>query len=566
MKTITGKIVASAAAVVLCAVLLTCGNPMDGNGALGEPVGSGGGEAAFTISLGGAARAMYPPDDAMKARMDFTLTMTGGGATLTFTAHGTDSIKGRAKIASYQATVTAELDGVLYAKGSRTMDIKAGAENFFPFTLNDAQPVPPAPPPSYTWNTPGTVTDNGITATVSYSPASPQPAGTSITATVSFSGTATTSGSMYVNLTSDTHNYSGAPHTFSVMAGSTVFASRTFTFTMPAAHVSDMHLSFEYVCTLSVATLTTGQDGFGTVDITVGSENNTPGDSVTVTATPNSGYEFIKWVSSDSTSGTLVSTSAVHTFTINADTSLYAVFGTPNDADFGFGVSPTPITFTSASAANALETYLTGTVFMSSGDNFAITVEGDQHVITGGAVNSLGINKVSLRGSGTIKKAGSGAGALLQVNNGARLVLRGVKLDGNNQNGEVVSVASSGELVMESGVITGANNIGFGSGGVDVLGSFIMKGGSITGNQTTGNGGGVFVNNPNIGVFTMTGGTITNNTAGSDGGGVYIASSGCTFNLNSPATTSDISGNTPNEVYKSGGNFNVDGISQSSGY
>jgi uncharacterized repeat protein (TIGR02543 family) len=132
-------------ALALCALLAACGNPMDSKGALGEPVG-GGGEISFTIDLGGAARAMYPPDEAMKARMDFTLTMTGGGATLTFTATGTDTITGRAKPASYQATVTAVLDGALYAKGSRTMDIKAGAENFFPFTLHDAQPAPPSTP------------------------------------------------------------------------------------------------------------------------------------------------------------------------------------------------------------------------------------------------------------------------------------------------------------------------------------------------------------------------------------------------------------------------------------
>jgi hypothetical protein len=127
---------------------------------------------------------------------------------------------------------------------------------------------------------------------------------------------------------------------------------------------------------------------------------------------------------------------------------------------------------------------------------------------------------------------------------------------------------NGGELVMESGTITGSNNTSGDGGGVYLMngGSFTMKGGSISGNVTGSKGGGVYVGNPGS-TFTMTGGTITGNTAstGSSGGGVYIEGgilglilSG-TFNLNPPAAAGNISGNAPNQVYNDGGTFKVNG-------
>jgi hypothetical protein len=129
----------------------------------------------------------------------------------------------------------------------------------------------------------------------------------------------------------------------------------------------------------------------------------------------------------------------------------------------------------------------------------------------------------------------------------------------------VVDVAAGGTLVMESGAITGARNIGGGTGGVRVQGSFTMKGGSIYDNQPNGSGGGVLLYGS--AVFTMTGGTIYNNRLTYDtgnGGGVYI-DTGCTFNLNLPATTASIYGNAtvpsiiPTQVYNNGGTFLVNG-------
>jgi hypothetical protein len=50
--------------------------------------------------------------------------------------------------------------------------------------------------------------------------------------------------------------------------------------------------------------------------------------SVTVTATANSGYVFVKWVAANDRTAPALSANAVYTFTIQSDTSLYAVFNT----------------------------------------------------------------------------------------------------------------------------------------------------------------------------------------------------------------------------------------------
>ncbi|MBQ6007320.1 MAG: hypothetical protein IJL17_02190 [Kiritimatiellae bacterium] len=48
--------------------------------------------------------------------------------------------------------------------------------------------------------------------------------------------------------------------------------------------------------------------------------------SCTVTATANTGFEFVKWTTADSSSAAAVSTSASYTFTVTASVTLYAHF------------------------------------------------------------------------------------------------------------------------------------------------------------------------------------------------------------------------------------------------
>ncbi len=80
--------------------------------------------------------------------------------------------------------------------------------------------------------------------------------------------------------------------------------------------------------TLTVNNLTAQAAGtYGSVAITTGSATaNALNASVTVTATPEPGYAFVKWVTTDDASATDVSTSASYTFPITTDTILYAVF------------------------------------------------------------------------------------------------------------------------------------------------------------------------------------------------------------------------------------------------
>lgn len=74
----------------------------------------------------------------------------------------------------------------------------------------------------YTYNTPAAITQNGVTATVTYNPASPQASGTDITATVTLTGTATAAGTHTVNLNSTKADLTGTAQTATVTAGQTL--------------------------------------------------------------------------------------------------------------------------------------------------------------------------------------------------------------------------------------------------------------------------------------------------------------------------------------------------------
>jgi hypothetical protein len=74
-----------------------------------------------------------------------------------------------------------------------------------------------------------------------------------------------------------------------------------------------------------------GSAGMGSVNYTIGSPTgNDAGASVTVTATPAPNHHFVKWSNNIAGMGS-VSTTATYTFTINANTGLYAVFAPDDD-------------------------------------------------------------------------------------------------------------------------------------------------------------------------------------------------------------------------------------------
>jgi hypothetical protein len=204
----------------------------------------------------------------------------------------------------------------------------------------DDQVYSVVPPGSYYYNNIENKTVNGVTASVAYNPASPRMPGTPVTATVSFTGSAAGAGTFSVNLTSLTANLNGPARTWTAAAGASGFASETFIFTVPAAHILDLTLDFNISYTLN-ADVVSGQSARGGVAITSGAASgNVQGSSVTVTATPASGYRFVKWVSTDDDMAAMLTISNPYTFSIAGNTTLYAVFA----ASGGYSLSTGNVT------------------------------------------------------------------------------------------------------------------------------------------------------------------------------------------------------------------------------
>ena len=114
------------------------------------------------------------------------------------------------------------------------------------------------------------------------------------------------------------------------VGGELVGTDNPHTFTMVAS--GDMNIVAKFN-TLAASILTcsvkAGCEGMGNVSVspngTVDGDKHklTSNTEVTVTATPNTGYEFVRW---ENASGEIVSTSAAYKFTIVQDIAVYAVF------------------------------------------------------------------------------------------------------------------------------------------------------------------------------------------------------------------------------------------------
>jgi hypothetical protein len=111
--------------------------------------------------------------------------------------------------------------------------------------LTGCPPATPPPDPDITYTAPalGSAVNGVSVAGVYFGPASPQSAGTSVTAMVTFSGTATAGGVFAVNLTSAKAGLNGAAKVQTIAAGASPSAE-TFAFTVSAQHVDDFVLSF----------------------------------------------------------------------------------------------------------------------------------------------------------------------------------------------------------------------------------------------------------------------------------------------------------------------------------
>jgi hypothetical protein len=105
--------------------ITSCGGAGAGGGGADAP------EGTITLNFGGAssnARAVvYPPDNATLAKLSYTVQLKGA-ATITVgpTKPGESKLSITAPAGNYELTVTATLDGALYAKGTAQAAIQAG--------------------------------------------------------------------------------------------------------------------------------------------------------------------------------------------------------------------------------------------------------------------------------------------------------------------------------------------------------------------------------------------------------------------------------------------------------
>lgn len=208
------------------------------------------------------------------------------------------------------------------------------------------------PPALYTYNTPAAETVNGVTATVTFDKASPQAAGTLVTATVTLSGTAAETRRHIVGLASEADITGGvtAPATVTktMTAGSAATDTFEFTFTMPCANVDDLVLTHTLAALTGTLTFS-GTEKYGqtlTAD-TTGITNNTGtfsyqwkrgGTDGTAIGSNQSTYTLVE-ADINSTIACIVS-SSVETGTVSASTGVIGKAASPGAPTGLNGVKP----------------------------------------------------------------------------------------------------------------------------------------------------------------------------------------------------------------------------------
>jgi hypothetical protein len=136
---------------------------------------------------------------------------------------------------------TASTYTVVAADGGATLTVTVTySENTGSLTSEPTTAVPAA----YTAPPDGAMSRvNGVSVeSITFTPASPQPVGTSVTATVAFTGTATIAATFTVNLTSAKAGLDGAAESQNTGQGNTPTAVN-FTFTVPSRNIDDFDLA-----------------------------------------------------------------------------------------------------------------------------------------------------------------------------------------------------------------------------------------------------------------------------------------------------------------------------------
>jgi hypothetical protein len=388
---------------VACLVFSACFTPWQGN------------TAFITLNFGGSTteRAV---DDTVLARLTHTVTLSGPTETYEIVvAPGVLSVQREVSPGHWVITVLAELGEERFAEGSASVDIEAGQHK--PVTVAMHLIIAE---PEYTVTVSSGISGGTITA----SPTSAT-AGTTITLTISpDSGYQLKTGSLSVKETTGT---------------GTVVVSSDNTFTMPAYNVT---VSGEFEVAIQSYTITApGAITGGT--ITANPTSATEGTTITLTISPDSGYQFKAGsLSVRETTGTgTVTVSANNTFTMPAynvtvsgeferaeEPSIYSVAiadgiqnGTitvnPTSAETGttitLTISPDSGYQLKTGSISVSETDGTGTVVLSSDNTFTmpaynVTVSGEFEVaIPSYTITAPGaITGGSITASATSAKAG----------------------------------------------------------------------------------------------------------------------------------------------------------------
>ena len=245
---------------------------------------------------------------------------------------------------------------------------------------------------------------------------------------------------------------------------------------------------FEELANYDVTVTATPTEG-GAV---TGSGTYNHGDSVTLTATPNTGYTFVNWTEG----GTEVSTSASYTFTATEDRALVANFEEVHThcicgathASVGDHDEPVSTTFTRVTTQEDLQNaatsggcvYLTGDIELTApltvSQNLSLCLNGYNLIYNGAdsviiVSNGKTLNITDCGSTGTITGSTGDYGA---VQNGTGTF----NLYAGTITGNKCGVYNSGAFNMFGGKITGN-----GGDGVHTTGFFTMNGGKITGND-----------------------------------------------------------------------------------
>jgi predicted secreted protein len=327
------------------------------------------------------------------------------------------------------------------------------------------------------------------------------------------------------------------------------------TFTMPASNVT-VNAEFE----LSLYSVTVSAASHG--NITTNSVNAGMGTTITLTVSPETGYQLKSLTVKDAADAdiTVSGTGTSRTFAMPA--SNVTVSAEFEEAAYGLFIQngATLSRIFSVESPFSIFNALAWLGANAEADTtYVIAINANETLvpITLSSANLSGKTgvKITLRGLNaerTVQLASSGS--LFTVQSGITLSLdENITLKGRNDHIASLVRVSSGAVIMEQGAKISGNTSSSGGGVYVAGGTFTLNGGQISSNRAFGGyGGGVYVSG---GTFTINSGEISGNTGGSSGGGVYVA--GGTFIM----SDGEISGNTASSngggVYVYGGTFTM---------